>query len=131
MSRENVELVRRGYDAFNRRDLNGFLSLMSHDVEGGSRLVAIEGGFHGHDGVRRWWSSLLGNFPDLKLEVMEVRELGDAALVEGRIWGHGAGSQTPVENHQWQVVRFRGGKVSSWQTFLSESEALEAVGLSE
>ena len=131
MSRENVELVRRAYDAFNRRDLDGFLSLMSEDVQTGSRLVSIEGGFHGHDGVRNWWSSLLDNFPDIKIEVVDVRDLGDAALGEYWIRAHGAGSQTPVEDQQWQVVRFRGGKVSSWQTFVSEAEALKAAGLTE
>ena len=131
MSRENVEIVRRTYDAFNKRDLDGFLSLMSDDVESGSRLVAVEGGFQGHDGVRRWWSSLLDNFPDLEIEVVDIRDLGDVALGEYWIRGHGAGSHTPVEDQQWQVVWFRGGKVSAWQTFLSEAEALEAVGLRE
>jgi hypothetical protein len=43
MSRENVELAYRAIDAFNRRDLGGFLSLMDDDVEGFSRIVAIEG----------------------------------------------------------------------------------------
>jgi ketosteroid isomerase-like protein len=129
MSRENVEVVRRGYDAFNRRDLDGFLSLMSDDVESRSRLVPVEGGFHGQDGVRRWWSSLLDNFPDMEIEVMDIRDLGDVILGEYRIRGHGAGSQIPVEDHQWQVVRFRGDKVSSWRVFLSEAEALEDARL--
>jgi ketosteroid isomerase-like protein len=131
MSRENVELVRRAYDAFNRRDLDGFLSLMSDEVESGSRLVGVEGKFHGHDGVRRWWSALLDNFPDMEIEVTDVQDHGDVILGEYRIRAHGAGSQIPVENQQWQVVRVRGGKASSWQTFVSEAEALEAVGLSE
>ena len=131
MSRENVEIVRRAYDAFNRRDLDGFLSLMGDGVESGSRLVGVEGGFYGHDGVRRWWSSLFDNFPDMEIEVVDIRDLGDVTLGEYRIRAHGAGSHTPVEDHQWQVVRFQGGKVSVWQTFVSEAEALEAVGLSE
>jgi len=131
MSRENVETVRRAYDAFNKRDLDGLLSLMSDDIESGSRLVAVEGGFHGHDGVRRWWSSLFDNFPDLEIEVVDIRDLGDAAVGEYWIRGHGAGSHTPVEDQQWQVVRFRSGKISAWHSFLSETEALEAVGLEE
>jgi len=128
MSQENVELVRRAYDAFNRRDLEGFLALMGDDVETGSRLVAMEGRFHGHDGVRRWWSTLLDNFPDLTIDVADVRDLGDVVLGEHLVRGRGAGSQTPVEDQQWQVVRFRAGRISSWQTFLSEAEALEAAG---
>jgi ketosteroid isomerase-like protein len=54
MSHENVELARRAYDALNRRDLDAFLALMDADVEAFPRVVAIEGGFHGHEGIRRW-----------------------------------------------------------------------------
>lgn len=54
MSQENIELARRGYDAFNRRDLDAFLTLMDEDVEGTSVLVAIEGEQNGRDGIRRW-----------------------------------------------------------------------------
>jgi ketosteroid isomerase-like protein len=44
MSQENVELGYRVFDAFNRRDLDGFLALMDEDVEAISRLAAVEGG---------------------------------------------------------------------------------------
>ena len=131
MSQEHVEVVRRAYDAFNERDLDALLSLMDEDVESGSRLVEVEGGFHGHDGVRAWWSSVMDNYPDIQIEVPEFRDLGDAVLSGYRIRAHGAGSKTPVEDRQWQVIRLREGRISSWQTYLSEAEALEAVGLSE
>jgi hypothetical protein len=53
MSQENVKRYRRSLEAFNRRDLNAFLALMDDQVEVGSRQVAIEGGYHGHEGLRR------------------------------------------------------------------------------
>jgi hypothetical protein len=46
-------LLSRVYDAVNRRDLRAFLALMDADVEAFPRIIAIEGGFHGHDGIRR------------------------------------------------------------------------------
>ena len=49
MSQEHVELARQAYDALNRRDLGAFLALMDADVEALPRVVAIEGGYHGHD----------------------------------------------------------------------------------
>ena len=64
MSRRNLELYRQSVDAFNRRDLEAFLALMDVDVEAVSRLVAIEGGYRGHDGIRRWWGNLLEAIPD-------------------------------------------------------------------
>ncbi len=84
MSQDNVEVARRAFDAFNRRDLDAFLALMDEEVEVGSRQVAIEGGYHGHQGVRRWWTDLLAAFPDYTAEVEELRDLGDVMLVRVR-----------------------------------------------
>jgi ketosteroid isomerase-like protein len=53
MSQENVELALRAYDAFNRRDWDAFVALMDEDVEIVTRIAAIEGGRHGHDGQLR------------------------------------------------------------------------------
>ena len=75
MSQENVEIVRRAFDAVNRRDLDGFLALMDDEVEAVSVLVAMEGEYQGHAGIRRWWQNLLDVFPDFNVEVVEVRDL--------------------------------------------------------
>ena len=36
-----------------------------------------------------------------------------------------------MEQSQWQVTRWRNRKAVWWQSFSTEAEALEAVGLSE
>ena len=64
MSQENVALTRRAFDALNRHDWDGFLALMHQEVEAESRQVAIEGGYHAHQGLRRWWTDLFEAFPD-------------------------------------------------------------------
>jgi hypothetical protein len=104
---------------------------MDEDVEAVSRLVAMEGGYHGHAGIRRWWENLLDVFPDYTIEVVEVRDLGDLLIAELRLRGHGAGSDTPFEETLWQVVQWRDQKVVWWQAFPTEAEALEAVGRRE
>lgn len=55
MGQENVELARKAFDAIGRRDWDGLLALMDQEVESVSRTTAIEGGLHGHEGIRRWW----------------------------------------------------------------------------
>jgi hypothetical protein len=129
MSRENVELYFRAVDAFNRRDWDACLKLFDEEVELESRLVAMEGGYHGHAGLRRWWDDVLGAFPDYTIEVEEPRDLGDVTLAHIRGWGHGAGSATPIVDPFWHPVRWRGGKVVWWRNCSTEAEALEAVGL--
>jgi ketosteroid isomerase-like protein len=126
-----VELYHRSLDAFNRRDLDAFLALMDDDVEAVSRVVAIEGSLKGHDGIRRWWKNWFDVWPDYKIEVVEVRDLGDVTLATLRALGHGAGSDVPFEDTPWQLVRWRRGKCVLWRVFNNRAEALEAVGLSE
>ena len=131
MSQENVELFYRSVEAFNRRDLDAVLALMDDDVEIESRIVVIEGGLRGHDGTRRWWQNWLDTWPDYKVEVLEVRDIGDVTLAALRNLGHGAGSQVPFEDTIWRLDRWRAGKCISWSIFINRAEALEAVGLSE
>ena len=75
MSQENVELVYRSYEAFDRRDLGTVLALMDDDVEIVPRIAAVEGSLHGHQGVRQWWTGMVGVWPGLTVDVGEVRDL--------------------------------------------------------
>jgi ketosteroid isomerase-like protein len=131
MSQENVELTRRAFEAFKDRDLDGLLTMMDDDVEAFPILAGMEGGYRGHDGIRRWWAGLLGTFPDFRAEIVELRDLGDTNLTVVRLRGHGAGSATPVDATTWHVTRFRHGKCSRWHVYTSEREALSAVGAAD
>jgi ketosteroid isomerase-like protein len=131
MAEENVELGYRAIDALNRRDLEALLELMDENVEAVSRIVAMEGGLHGHDGVRRWWKSWFDAFPDYRMEVVEMRDSGDVVVAALRAVGHGAGSDLPVDDNIFQATRWRDRRCVWWQVFRTKAEALEAVGLSE
>jgi ketosteroid isomerase-like protein len=131
MSEENVLLHRRGIDAFERRDLGAFLALMDEDVEVVSRIVAVEGGLRGHDGVRRWWDNWVQAFPDYRSEVVEIRDFDDVTVATIRAVGHGGASAVPLEDNTWQACRWREDKCVWWQVFRDEAEALEAAGLPE
>ena len=131
MSQENVELVHLAFDAFNRRDRDATLALMDDDVEGVPRIAAIEGSYHGHEGMRRWWNSLLDAFRDFTVEVGEVHDLGDVTVAAVRLRGQGAGGDTPTEAGTWHVAEWRRGRCVWWRTFSSRDEALEAAELRE
>jgi ketosteroid isomerase-like protein len=50
----SIELLKRAYDAFNRRDLGAALATMAVDVAWPN---GMEGGIvHGHEGVRAYWT---------------------------------------------------------------------------
>ena len=96
MSQENVELIRRAFQAFDDRD--------SRRAAGGPgprtwrRFPDRAGwrrGYSGHEGVRRWLARLLGTFPDFR---RRSSSWSDLSIDRGpRMRGHVAGSDTPVD----------------------------------
>jgi hypothetical protein len=100
---------------------------MEDDVEAVSRLAGMEGGFHGHDGIRRWMESIFNVWPDVIAEIGEAQDVGEVTLISLRLRGRGAGSDIPLEWTVWQVARWRAGKVYWWASFDTRAEALKAV----
>jgi ketosteroid isomerase-like protein len=125
------DLIRRGIQAINDRDLDALLAVMDQEVEAVPLLAAMEGQYHGHDGIRRWWANLLDTFPDFRLEVLQMREIGEATVAVLGTTGRGVGGDTPFVATIWHVSRFRHGKCIQWRVYASEGEAFEAEGLSE
>ena len=97
----------------------------------GALVVSLEGDVRGHDGVRRWYATVLDVFPDFTIEGVTVRDLGDLTLAAVGFRGHGSGSDTPFEMTLWSAAEWREGKCVWWGNYRTEPEALEAVGLRE
>jgi ketosteroid isomerase-like protein len=62
VSQENLKLAQRAFDALNQRDWHALLALTHDDVTSEGRLASIEGNYHGHSGMRRWWENPFGTF---------------------------------------------------------------------
>jgi len=131
MSHENVEQLRRGIDDFNRRDLDAYLAGIDDEVEYVPRVGSMEGSYHGRDGIRGFWENLLDVWPDLNVQIGEVRDFGDVTLAVLNSRGHGAGSEVPWDWTVYQVVRWRRDKAVWLGHFGTRAEALEAAGLAE
>jgi ketosteroid isomerase-like protein len=131
ISQENVELAHQAYDAFNRRDFASLLALVDPDAEVVPRLAGVEGGYHGPEGIRRWWQNLLDAWPDFTVEVVEVRDLGQTTVTKIEVGGHAADSGIRVRQPSWHVWQWRRKKAVWFGVFATEAEALEAVGLRE
>ena len=132
MSQENVEIVRRVFDAFNRRDIAAFIELLDRDVEWVPVLAVLEGSvYRGHADIRRWIKDLDTDWEFFEVYYEELRDLGDRVLVSGHWRARGLASGVEVENPGTYLYEIKGGKVVSMRTFTDYAEALEAVGLSE
>src|SRR5262245_24157385 len=132
MSDENVEIVRRTVDAFNRGDKTAWLALYDPDVE----VTPIDdwpdtGAIRGREAV---W--------DFYLDVAETLNYGPAYFefvdaAPDRVLGHqrhegsGQSSGAVVEVDYWLVTTLREGKILRGEWFADRAEALEAAGLEE
>jgi ketosteroid isomerase-like protein len=129
VSREDVDVVRASFEAFRRRDLDAFLSCFDPEVEYRSLVLEVEGSYHGLEGMRSWWDSVLAVFPDWQPRLEETRDLGRRVLARVRAEGRGTGSGSSLERDVWQVAEIRDGRIKSSAFFRTEQEALEAAGL--
>ena len=129
MSSENVEAAYQLVESLNRRDLDAALAVLDEDVEFIPRFSSLRG--RGHDKVRAWWDEVFGAVSDFKIEIVQIREYDDTLVLEMRVTGHGSGSDTPFDESNWTAVRGRNGKCVWWSNHATESEAVEAAGLSE
>jgi ketosteroid isomerase-like protein len=133
MSQQNAEIVRRGIDAFNRRDVDLLADLTTPDFEWFPALPgSLEAdGYRGREGMETYFAEIRGTWEQLRVLVDDVRDLGDGALVLGRTEGRGRASGVQVDAPIGIVFDFRRGKVSRVRAHLDHGEALKAVGLAE
>ncbi len=132
MSRENVEVVRRLYEASVRHDNEACVREAHPDVEMVSFLMGVEGTvYKGHAGMRRYIDDLFSVFPNWHPEILRTTDYGDVVLAEVRMAGRGAVSGVEIEQDVWQVTSLRDGKILGFHGYASRADALKAMGLEE
>jgi ketosteroid isomerase-like protein len=132
MSRENVEVVRDGFDGLARGDFESFFAFLDEDVEWVNPAYAVEPGTRrGIGEFREALESLRASSRDIRVEVDEVIEAGDCVVVAGRWTVEVTGGGVPVEAAFSSGLTLRDAKVVRYEWFRERAEALEAVGLSE
>ena len=134
MSQENVEIVRRGYEAFNEGDLEGMVASCAPDfvyVPTGA-IPGVEGTYRGPEEYKQQIVELFGDeFDDYGAEIHELMDAGDQVLVSLTFRGRGKRSGAESRWSVWQVWTVRDGSVVHGQGYTSRDEAVEAAGLSE
>ena len=96
MSQENVEIVRRSFDAVNRGDVDGALEPTADDfvMDWSNSIGPARGVYRGKAQVRQLWASYLDAFGQLQWNPEEFIEVDDSRLIvvnRSRMRGQAAG----------------------------------------
>jgi ketosteroid isomerase-like protein len=133
VSSEAVELVRRGYDAYEAEGVEGIIPILHPEVEWRNPPDSpIAGVFKGHDGVREWQRLSDEAFAEMHFWPEELIEAGDGrvlAICGARV--RGKQSDVTVEVPFAHVIEVRGEKAVSFRMYSQVADARDAVGLSE
>ena len=129
-----MEIVRNAIAAFDRGDIEGVLRHCDQDIviTQPPELPGVSPEQHGHRGVLEALAIWPEQWDDYRIETVRVAAApGDKVFVTQRTRGRGKQSGVEVDMDFSFVFTVHDAKISEWQLFVQEDQALEAAGLSE
>jgi ketosteroid isomerase-like protein len=131
---QNVEVIRRGYDAWNRNDMDQALRDVDPDIEWRPRLGAAGVRatlYRGHEGVLAYKREIEEALGAIEVDVLSIEDLDEHVLAHIRARGRGSASGAPVEAEGFHLWTMDGGRAVGFTTYERRDEALRAAGLRE
>jgi ketosteroid isomerase-like protein len=130
MSSQNIEIVRRGLEAFNLGDFDAALKFADPEVEWHDAPDMPDAStYRGHDAVRKRWEAMHEALEGFYAEPERFFDTGDQVVVFLRVGGTGRGSGIPVDRRVAHVWTIRDGKGVRVDVHTDRAKALEAVGI--
>jgi uncharacterized protein len=138
MSEENVEIVRRGYEAFDSGDLETAFALFDPEVEvhmaeepGEVALLDLSKTYRGVEGFVTFLGQMAEAWGEFRWVPEQYLDAGDEVVVFVRLTATGKGSGVAVNQPMAHLCTMCDGKLVRHETFFRREAALEAAGLSE
>jgi ketosteroid isomerase-like protein len=130
VSRENVDLIRGGFEAFARGDLQWIIDRVDPDVEWAPGIAPILGveTMRGKEELRRFLGEeLFDGFDEFRAEALSFEDLGDTVLVQSRYSGRGESSGLEIDQVFHTLYVVRGGRIVSMRDYDTRAEAVAAA----
>src|SRR3954470_3259867 len=126
MSQRNADLLRRYFEAANRRDFGTVMAMYAEDVELIVPDAWINGGTYvGKDAVGRFFGDWYRTFDGgPQFELRELHEVGDAVAVSAHAVARGGASGVELTLDYFYVYKLRGGQISHVEFYEDWSQAL-------
>ena len=125
----NSELLRAGFEAWNRDNCDGWLKLLHPDVE-----ISTSGIFPdfapvycGHAQAAKFWRRLREPWEEFRIEIEEITEDGDCATGAIRFRARGTDSGVEVDMRFGTGIRVRDGLATELVNRRTPEEAREIL----
>ena len=131
MPDEDVEIVRRSFDAWNEGDVEAIRRCYTEDVVIETPITELGRTFEGDDPLGRWIAEMSETWAEASWDVERIFE-GDGVVVSFyRSISTGRESGVEVVRELAGVHRIRDGLIARERIFLDRGEALKAAGRRE
>jgi ketosteroid isomerase-like protein len=132
MSRENVDLVRAGYEAANRGGFASAISYAHPEIEFHTYAQSPEAGvYRGKEAVQKYNEDLFEQFESIQFEIEEIVDAGDRVVVMTTQHAVPRGGRQEIHVRIAEVWVIRDDLLAERRSYSTRHEALEAAGLSE
>lgn len=130
MSQENIEIAKRANAALNSGGPEAFLEFVAPNAElldlanAPDQQAAVKG----REAIREAWTLWSAAFDELRADIEEYTDAGDAVICATHWHGQGKASGISIDVRQFDLYEFRDGKVvSTTLGFKTKDEAEEAA----
>ena len=130
MSGDNVEVVRRSIEAWNRQDRDGLRALYRSEaeVDWSRSRSPFKGVYRGRDEIEKFWDVFWSTWEDVRLETHDFTEAGSEVVVWNTAHMRGRDG-IEVSARTALVFTVENEEITCLRLFDEQDEALEAVGL--
>jgi ketosteroid isomerase-like protein len=129
VSRENLETVQRGFDAFNEKGVEGIIPMIDPDFVAVTPpdLASEPDTYRGPDGIRRWFDSFYEVMDEIRWDGHRFHEAGDRVIVEFTLRARGKTTGLDFGQDAVMVWQLRNGKAIRVDLYPTLDEAMAAI----
>jgi ketosteroid isomerase-like protein len=132
MSGENIEIVRRAYEAVARNDFDAAYLCLHPEIEFHTYAKSPGAGVYcGPVAVRKYNEDLFAPFESVRFEIDEIVDAGRRVVVLSTQHAVPKGGEQAMEVRIAEVWTVRDGLLAERHSYPTRADALEAAGLSD
>jgi ketosteroid isomerase-like protein len=127
MSSEYLPAFTRCFEAFNRRDLDGWLEMFCDDGELLDGLTLNPEPYRGRDELTRWFRAWDKAWSEIEIsELSVVHEAGDSIVIRWKVAARGRTSGAAITQWFYAACAMREGRIQRLEAYTTEADALRA-----